>query len=55
METELVFVKQGFGKEKPKAETKEKIKSMISEYIKEMEKNLKNIEGLDVKERKELL
>lgn len=49
-------LKQGLGTSTfQKEETRHKIKALIDEYVREIEKNLKIIEGLSENERKDLI
>lgn len=47
MEMELSVLKEGMVRSFPKQETKDRIKGLIDEYVREIEKNLKSIEGLN--------
>lgn len=56
LEMEISILKQGLGTSTfAKEETKDKIKALIDEYVREVEKNLKAVEGLSLVEINELM
>ena len=55
LELESSVLKEGMKNNFPKEETKDQVKGLIDEYVREVDKNLKGVPGLTPKEVKELL